>query len=277
MEQNQCSIFNFIDVKAFLKAYRDMRKAADPGFSNLYLCHALGQKNSRGYFNNVVAGRVKIGSTLAERFVKLIGLSGKEEHYFYLLVDYNRAKDATTRERLFREILRRTNAPCRDMNKTALPYYGHWRHAVIRALLDIYDFDGKNYSELAKKLHYKVTVKELKESILLLLELDLISFSTAGFLKLTDKSVTCGKEIERELLLGYQSQNFAQSREVISNPEIKGQKATTMTISVSDDAFDQIKERIDQMRTEIRSIVQQDKQSAQKLYQLNLHLFPQSR
>lgn len=271
------NIYSFIDVKEYLRAYRDMRKTEDPGFSNLYLCHALGQKNSRSYFNNVITGRVKIGATLAERFVQLIGLSGKEEHYFLLLVEYSRAKNASNRERLFREIIRLTHAPCRDMNKAALPYYSHWRHAVIRALLDIYDFDGKNYSELSKMLHHKVTVKELKESILLLLELDLISFNREGYLKLTDKSVTCGKDIEKELLLGYQSQNFAQSREVICNPEIKGQKATTMTISVSEDAFHEIKERIDQMRSEIRSIVQQDSNPAQKLYQLNVHLFPQSR
>lgn len=270
-------IFSFIDVKEYLKAYRDKQKAIDPGFSNLYLCHALGQKNSRGYFNNVVAGRVKIGSTLAERFIKLIGLSGKEKNYFLLLVDYNRAKDAESRERLFREILRLTQAPYRDMDRAALPYYSNWRHAVIRALLDIYDFDGKNYSEMAQKLHHKVSVKEIKESILLLLELDLIAFNEKGFLKLTDKSIVCGKDIQRELLLRYQSQNFAQSREVICNPEIIGQKATTMTISVSEEAFAQIKDRIDQMRSEIRNIVQQDESPAQKLYQMNLHLFPQSR
>lgn len=277
MEKKDLDIFTFIDVKAYLKAYRDTQKAKDPGFSNLYLCHALGQKNSRGYFNNVVSGRIKMGKTIADRFVNLIGLKGKEERYFHLLVDYNKATDANSRERLFREILRQTHAPCRDMDKAALPYYSHWRHAVIRALLDIYDFDGKNYSELAKKLHHKVTVKEIKESILLLLELDLISFNTEGFLKLTEKSVTCGKDIERDLLLGYQSQNFAQSRDVICNPGIKGQKATTMTISVSEESFTQIKDRIDQMRTEIRSIVQQDKNKAQKLYQINVHLFPQSR
>lgn len=277
MEQKELDIFNFIDVKEYLRAYRDMRKAQDPGFSNLYLCHALGQKNSRGYFNNVLAGRVKIGTTLADRFVNLIGLSGKEESYFRLLVDYNRVKDAANRERLFREILRLTNAPSRDMDRAALPYYSHWRHAVVRALLDIYDFDGKNYNELAKMLHHKVSVKEIKESVLLLLELDLITFNDQGLLKLTDKSITCGKDIQQELLLAYQSQNFAQSREVICNPEIKGQKATTMTISVSEDAFDQIKEQINQMRSEIRSIVQQDKSPAQKLYQINLHLFPQSR
>lgn len=277
MENFELDIFTFIDVRAYLTTYRDMRKAADPGFSNLYLCHALGQKNSRGYFNNVIAGRVKIGKTLAERFVKLIGLNGKEERYFQLLVDYSKATDANSRERLFREILRQTHAPCRDMDKAALPYYSHWRHAVIRALLDIYNFDGKNYSELAQKLHHKVTIKELKESILLLLELDLITFNAEGFLKLTDTSVSCGKDIERDLLLGYQSQNFAQSRDVICNPEIKGQKATTMTMSISEEAFEQIKERIDQMRSEIRSIVQQDESPAQKLYQMNLHLFPQSR
>ncbi len=277
MEQNLPNIYEYIDIKSYLKAYRLAQKQSDSGFTNTYICHVLGQKNSKGYFNNVVSGRVRIGATLVDRFIKLLQLSGAEEKYFRVLVQYSQASDGAEQERLFEELLRLNRAPSREMDKKRYPYYSRWYHAVIRALLDIYNFDGSDYRRLSQKLITPLSLVEIRKSVALLLDLELIAFNEAGFLKPTEKAITCGKDIEREILLQYQAKNLEQSRNVIANSAISPQKATTMTVSISEEAFDSIKHRIDQMKAEVRMIVQKDSGVAEKLYQINIHLFPQSK
>ncbi|HMD67268.1 MAG TPA: hypothetical protein VKF42_00220 [Chitinivibrionales bacterium] len=53
-------IFEYIDFKKYLEDYYSKRKSLDPAFSHSYICHRLGQANSKSYFNNVVKGRADL-------------------------------------------------------------------------------------------------------------------------------------------------------------------------------------------------------------------------
>ncbi len=277
MKEKKLSLYQFTDVKIYLRQWRDQRRAADKGFTNQYICHELGQVNSRGYFNNVLSGRVRIGAALVERFVQFLALDRDEAAYFRALVNYSQAVDGVDQSRFFRELLSRNREPSRQMDRKALQYYGEWYHAVVRAALDICDCDGEDFTVLRERIVLSVTEKELRSSVALLQELALIALDENGFWKPTDIALSCGDDIQREVVRAYQASNLALSSRAILDQSIEPQKVTALTVSVSDEAFDQIKKRIDQLRAEVRTIVQQDDAAAEKLYQLNMHLFPQLR
>ncbi len=270
------SVYDFLDVRPYLKAYRESRKEIDPGFTHTYICYELGQKNSKGYFNNVVSGRVKIGPTILERFVALLQLDEEEASYFRVLVSYSQCAEIEERERLFRDLIARNRKNCVELTNKALPYYQHWHYAVIRALLDIVDCDGECVSLLKERLLLPLSDKEIKEALRLLQETGLVSPNEEGLLKPADPIVTPSSEIHKGLLLQYQSMNFGHSKEVIVNPDIRPQKSTTMTLSISTNTYDQIKKRIDELKEEIRSLTRHEDGPAERLYQLNMHLFPHS-
>jgi alpha-D-ribose 1-methylphosphonate 5-triphosphate diphosphatase PhnM len=48
------TVFDYIDFRKYLEDYRKARASNDEGFTHCYICHRLGMKNSRSYFNNII-------------------------------------------------------------------------------------------------------------------------------------------------------------------------------------------------------------------------------
>lgn len=270
------SVFDFVDVKLYLREYRISRKKDDDGFTNIYICYSLGQKNSKGYFNNVINGRVRIGSTLIERFIDLLELKGDEEKYFRELVIYSQSSEPREQEQAFREMVRYNSSDIPKLTEKSISYYLHWRYATVRALLNITSFSGDNWEVLEKELLEPLSNKELRESISLLENLHLIKKNSDGFWKPATAILGHSKEIQQELLLRYQSKNFEHSQLVVTNKEITPQKITTMTLSMSEKSYIKVQEKISNLKDEIRTIVANEEEEKERLYQLNIHLFPQS-
>ncbi len=276
MNQSLPSLFDYTDVKQYLREYRAVRKEIDPGFTNIYICFALGQKNSKGYFNNVINGRVKIGPTIAERFIELLKLNTNEAAYFHALITYSQSTDPNKQEQAFRQMIRHNRTESTELSDQSLAYYLDWKHAVVRALLDVYDFDGNSFKELASQILYPISAKKMEKSFKLLKELDLIAENDDGYWKPTSSAISHSSEIQRELLIRYQAKSFVHSAAVVTDKKIRPQKATSMTLSISEDTYLQIKERVDALKEEIRTLVSTETEDSERLYQLNIHLFPQS-
>lgn len=270
------SVYDYLDVKQFLSDYREIRKSFDHGFTHTYICYALGQTKSKGYFTNVVKGRVKIGPTLVERFVDLLEFDKNEADYFRFLVLYSQCAELDERERLLKELVIRNRNSCVALSDKATPYYENWRYSVIRALLDIVDFDGDDLQFLIDKLLFKITKREIAKALAILEDTGLTYWNEEGYLKPTDSTVTPSSAIHRELLIQNQIHQFGFSQEIMLNPRARPQKVTTMTLSISEATYNDMKERIDTLKAEIRSLARNEQGPAERLYQLNIHLFPQS-
>lgn len=270
------SVYDYLDARKFLRVYREVRRETEPSFTNIYICYVLGQKNSKGYFNNVINGRVKIGPTLVERFINLLELDKKEASYFKVLVKYSQCSDVEEKEKLLRKLIAKNPYNCSEISEDSISYYQHWRHAVIRALLDIVDFDGTDLNYLSSKLLISMNKSEIKKSLDLLEVNGLIAVNNAGFLKPVDKSVTHSSDMEQALLLQYQLMQFGHSQKVMLNKDVRPQKVTSMTLSVSEETYSIIKEKIDNLKSEIRALANSEQGRAERLYQMNLHLFPHS-
>ncbi len=269
-------VYDYLDVRQYLRVYREVRRELEPSFTNIYICYALGQKNSKGYFNNVINGRVKIGPILVERFIKLLDLGKKEAIYFKILVQYSQCAEVKEKEDLLRKLISKNPYSCTEISEDAISYYQHWRHAVIRALLDIVDYDGSNPELLSSKLLLPMKKTEIKRSINLLKTNGLIVRNNKGFYKPLDKIITNSPEVQKALLLQYQMMQFGHSQRVLLSGDVRPQKATSMTLSISEETYTIIKEKIDELKTEIRALANNEQGKAERLFQMNLHLFPHS-
>lgn len=269
-------IYNYYDARKYLRDYRDARKKIDEGFTNLYICFELGQKNSKGYFNNVINGRVRIGSTLVDRFIKLLNLKGDEQNYFRLLVQYTQARTPEERDTLFEQLMRSSKIEGKELSLQVAQFYGEWYHPIIRALMDICDFTGENFAVLRDRMITPISLPQLKHSIKLLDDLGLIRKNEEGIYRPTDAVITSGSgsDIDREILLRFQEKTLNHGRDVVINSDVKPQKITTMTISVSKKTYETIQDRMTQLKHEIRALAQNDAGDSENLYQVAMHLYP---
>ena len=100
--KNRPNIFEFIDFKKFLTAWREAEKEINPGLTHEFLCAKLEQKN-RTYFSDIEKGRKKVGPEVLDRLIKLMGLKGDEIKYFRAIVGYGQPTTYDEREFWFEQ------------------------------------------------------------------------------------------------------------------------------------------------------------------------------
>jgi len=268
------NIFEYNDFRKFINDYQKARHAQDRTFTKSELCKRLGIPNSRSYVNDVINGR-NVTSTFVSRFINILEFTPEQALFFRCLVDFNQSVDPEDRERHFDQLVSLNRTPVKKIEKQTFAYYNEWFHGVVRALLAVYDFND-NYAVLARKLYPALTEKQVKSSISLLLDLKLIKKNEAGFYKPTDKSITTGFYLSDELIKNYQVRCLQLAQNAIIQPHKKPQNITSRTISVSAEGYKRIEKRIQKFSSEIRSVIHKDDKSPDRVYHLDILLFPVS-
>ncbi len=275
MNTKMPDIFEYINFRTYLADYYKIRKENEPGFTHTFICFRLGQVKSKGYFNNVIKGRTNVTTTFINRFIELLELKGNQAHYFRALVNYNQTVCPAEKEYYFEQIIGLNKTPFMIVDKNTYQFYREWYHGAIRALLDIVDFD-EDYRVITSRLYPAISLKQARESINLLKNLGLIKKNNNGFWKPTDKIIITGELIRDELIRQYQIKCCGLAQSVIADDLQRTHRNITMTISVSDTAYNKIIERLTGTKMEIRSIVHKDDCPATKVCHLNMNIFPMS-
>jgi uncharacterized protein (TIGR02147 family) len=269
-------IFTYFDFRKYLADFYRRRKELEPGFSHTYICHRLGQRNSKSYFANVVSGVKTVTAEFINRFVDMLELNAEESKYFRALVSYNQCYNPKEKEYYFDQLIQRNATQKRLISKEEYAFYKEWYHSVIRAILDIYDFND-DYEALAKIVRPPLTVRQVKNSIRLLESLNLIAKNTAGFFKPTDKTVTTEECVRDELIERYQIECLEIAKAAILKKDDQPQEITTNILSISAEGLAKVQNRLNKFREEVRALVQNDTNPADRVYQLDIQLFPNAR
>ena len=269
------NIYDYNNFRKFLKDYQEAKRKQDRHFTKSAICKLLGLPNSRSYFSDVLTRKL-VSNTYIERFVKLLGFDADEARFFRVLVKFNQADNASERELLFEQLISLNKTPKQVLDKDVYEYYTEWHHSAIRATLETFDFK-ENYVILAKKIFPPITEKKARESIALLKRLGFIRKDRKGYLKLVDKSIVASPDIKKELLIQYQLKCIDISKQALIKNRSMHQVFSTNMISISKEGYERLKRRLQKFKTEIRSLVHKDENPADRVYQLNIQLFPNAK
>jgi uncharacterized protein (TIGR02147 family) len=251
------------------------RKSLNRDFTHTYICHRLGQKNAKSYFNNVVKGRTTITPTFIDRFISLLELKPDEAKFFRALVNYNQTTSPNEKEFFFDQIVRLNKTPHQIIDKNAYAYFKDWRHSAVRALLDVVDFKD-DHKALTSRLVPRISLKEARISIALLKRNGLIKQDPRGFWKPSEKVITTGDFIKDAMVKQFQMKYLDLAKTALADDSMKLNRNVTMTVSLSGKAYQRVSERIKQFKLEIRSIIHKDELPPEDVYHINLNFFPMS-
>lgn len=246
----------------------------EPTFTKSWICLRLGLPNSRSYFNDVLNGK-KVTPAYIDRFVAVLELGKEQARFFRVLVKFNQAEEPAERELYFAQLISLNRTPKRTMTPELYRFYGEWYHSAVRAILDIYDFRD-DYAALARRIVPPITVKQAKGSIKLLESLGLIGTDDHGYCRPTDKAIATPDYVKDELLKQYQMQCLELAKKAVMRNRREPHDISTNTISISAEGYERLQKRLHQFRAEVRSLVNKDEQPADRVYQLDIQLFPNS-
>lgn len=269
------SILEYTDFREYLNDFLSEKKKSDYGFSLRYVAGKLGC--NPGFLHRIFKGERKLSPEYQLKLHQVLKLEKKEKKYFDLLVNYNQAKKDLEKEFYFNELKKFKNSKIFTVSQKQYALYGKWYNIAIRELINIipiYDTSDNTCKRIASYLEPSIKVSEIKKSLEILIETGIIEKKMSGRYSLKNKLITTGMEIPIFTVRNILEQFFTLGKEAIERFIRKERVVSTVSLSLSDDGYEQIKLKSEEYRKEILKIAENDMGKLNRVYHMNLQLFP---
>jgi len=266
------SVFEYLEYRDFLKDFYEEKKSEHAFFSYRLFGAKIGMDAS--YLAKVLIKHRHISNTSISNIVAFCGLNEREAEYFETLVHFVKAKSHRESKLLFEKLLSLKNVSAATLLGHQYEFYQKWYHSAIRSILEFDDFRD-DYKTLSEQLSPKITAREAKNSIRLLEKLRLIKKDETGRYRMTDTAITTGPQWHSLAIQTFQEETIRLSLESLSRHPKKHRDVSTITMNVSEQNFQEIRERIKEFRSAVIKYVN-EQSSPDRVVQLNIQLFPLS-
>jgi uncharacterized protein (TIGR02147 family) len=267
-------IFKYIDYRKFLLDYYNEKKKATRYFSYRYFSNKANIK-SPVFLKQVIEGKRNLTLNTIEKFITALNLNKKEAVFFRHLVQFNQAKTAYEKQEHYSVMISMIDyINEHKLSVDQYAYFDNWYNCVVRELVCLYNFND-NWDLLAKSIIPPITPKEAKESVSLLLRLNLIKKQKDGSYVQTNSAITSGTDIVSLARRAFNSKMLLLAKDANQTmpPDIRNISGITMGISKS--CYDVLLAELGAFKERVIAIVNRDEASS-RVYQLNFQLFPLS-
>jgi uncharacterized protein (TIGR02147 family) len=269
------SIFDYFDYRLFLRDYYKQQKVKNPFFSYRYIGNRVAMDSS--FLIKVLQGHLHIANEKIGTFVEVCNLKEKEAVYFETLVYFCKAKTDKERKLFFEKLFTIGKIKSRKLDERQYRFFQNWYHSAVWSLLNFYPFEG-NYSNLAAMLCPEISPRESRQSISLLESLGLIQKNSDGVYRALDRNLTTGREWHSLAISQYQKEMMLRAQESLERDGKEERNISTVTMNISEKLLPEINGMIGTFReTLIQMVNKMDDAATDRVYQLNVQLFPLSR
>ncbi len=265
-------IFEYKSYRVFLKEFISYSQKQNPKYSLRLFAKKIGINPSSVV--RILNGQRNISSDLENRIISTLKLRTRKARYFSLLVKYDQAKRPAEKRiyyeqlRLFRYTKLKTLPPTSD------EYFLHWYNVATRELLNIVQGNADS-NKLSKLLIPHVKPNDIRKSLTILRKLGLIVKNKKKKWVPTDKFVSTPNEWTNTATHSFQCQMADLGRTALDAFPKSDRDISTLTISLSENGLNNVKEIITQARQDILQATASDT-NVTRVYQVNLQLFPLS-
>ncbi len=267
------NVFEYTNYRKFLLDFYHEQKSKNESFSYQIMANKAGFR-SKSFIKLVIDGKKNLTRESALKINSVIKLNEKAFSYFEDLIAFNQAKTLKLRN-LFFEKLSGYNPrnPARLVLQYEYEFYSKWYHNTIREIVTAIQFK-EDYSWLARQLNPPISPKQAKESVQLLLKLNLIQKDENGY-QLTDKILTTGDEVKSLAVSNFHFQNLNLAAKSIESTSSGERDISCLVAGLSLENFHVVKEEIQKFRKRILEIAQQE-ENVNRVYHINFQFFPSS-
>jgi uncharacterized protein (TIGR02147 family) len=271
------TIAEYTDYRKFLKDYYLDRKKTIRNFSYKMIAEGAGL-SSASFVRTVIEGGKNLTKESTVRFARALRLKKKAAEYFEYIVFFSQAKDLRTKEQYLKKIdgFRRRNKPDLLLPKE-YDYLRNWLHAVVREAVELPSFEG-NPDKIAAGFVFRVSPDDIRKSIDFLLANGFLTKDEQGRLTKVAKTIST-IDIPRndELVLiakKYHLRMLELAGKALLELPKEERNVTNTTLSMSGKSYELALKRIEAMRYELLELAAAEDEGADRVYQLNVNLFP---
>ncbi len=269
------SIFEYTNYRNFLQDYYSWAKKNIRGFSHrAFLARA--EMSGPNYLKRVMEGVHKLTDNSIPKFAKAMELSEKDANYFKYLVYFNQAKVLNDKDKYF-EILMDLKSEHNPnlIEKDQYEYYKNWYNVAIREILSYFDYND-NPDALGKEISPPQSPRKVKQSLELLVKLDLIRKKPDGGYEIMDHAIKTGGEVNSLLIPKFHLAMAKLGVEGITAYKKADRYYSSLTMSASQEVYEDLIKMIREFRKKLAERVAEEP-TPDRAYHLNLQLFPVSK
>jgi uncharacterized protein (TIGR02147 family) len=274
-QDSKTSIFEYLDYRLFLHDHIEERKKDNPHFSIRMVAYKLGC--NPGFFTRVLKGTRNLSPQYVLKLGELLKLTTKQKHYFELLVNYNQAKKQVEKDHYFHQLDIFRTSKVKETSVAQHAMYSQWYYVVLRELIDILPCrvaSEETFRSLARYFEMKVTPEQIKQALGILDGLGILRRKPDGTFTVRERFISSGIDIPQVVVNRVLLQFMELAKMAVDRFPRQERSLSTLTFSVSEKGYEKIREKLDQYRREILSIVSEGGDPVNRVYHLNMHLFP---
>jgi uncharacterized protein (TIGR02147 family) len=266
----ECSIFEYLDYREYLKDHYEASKRRFSFFSYRYISVKTGLDAS--FYVKVLQKQMHLSLKSLPGIIRFLGLNKKECEYFTLLVRFNRAKQQDETRLYFEKLIEFRELNTGTLNADKYEYFSKWYYVAMRELLNYYRFKG-DYKSLGEQLNPPISEAKARKAIELLERLNLLKKNENGEFELTEQFVTTGESWNSLAIENFQKEMIRMAETSIDRLPKKDRETSTVTISMSRSSFNAMKDRIREFRKELLEMARME-QEPDGVFQINFQIFP---
>jgi uncharacterized protein (TIGR02147 family) len=269
------SIYSFTSYRDYLAALYAEGKKRYYRFSYRDFAEAVGGV-SAGTLRLIIKGQRGMMPAHARKLGEHLGLSPRQLDYFLLMVSYERSGDSKERHEIYLQLSRlRMHGASARLEAHQYRYLSEWYTVVIRELVKNKPLDGLDYTCLAQQVKPPITPAQARKSVEILLELELLQRDSEGVARVTNNFLQTPREVHSLAARAFHAAMISLGGESIERVPSQERALAAMTLYLSPQAFDKVRDVMQQAQAQILELLKEDR-DATRVYQLNYQLFPVS-
>lgn len=264
-------IFKYSECRKFIKDYIQELKNSNPRLSQRNIALKTGIDPS--FFSKIINGKRRISYTFGMRLAQLMKLTKPQRDFFELLIRCDQAKSSAEYMTIKEKIVVKVQSRLAAIKPDQSSFYSKWYNTVIRELLNVIVFKD-DYESLSKMIIPMIKPHQVRVAVSLLKELQVIKETENGTLILSEQFITTDRNIPVPIIHDFQSQMINLAKTALVNVDKDSREISTITLSLSEDSFRKVRQRIIDLRNELFQIAHDEKNQMAGVYQINFQAFP---
>lgn len=266
-------IFEFVNYRSFLSTYFEDAKKRNLHWSYEAWAKKLGLKNNSSILK-IIHGQREAGSTISKKLAEYFGFNNDERIYFEDLIRLSKAKNdpglsVAIIEKIQKQFPKKTY---RLLNEKEFSAISHWWFYAIRQMTKLKNFKNDPVW-ISKKLNFKVSPKEVRKAIQIMLELGLLRYEKeSDSLKISKECLNTSDDIASEAIKRFHEEMLSHAKKAIRSISVAEREISGCTITIAKEDMQKAKDLIRHFEEEFCKLL--DKKNGNEVYQLNIQLFP---
>jgi uncharacterized protein (TIGR02147 family) len=265
-------IYRYTNYRKLLKDYFDQKKQNNKKFSLQFFADKAGFK-ARDHILRIMNGHSNVSYQGGQKLASAMELTEKETEYFTNLILFNQAKTHNEKECYFKKMSQICKSvTTQQLREDQYNYFSEWYFGALRSFLPLFNFSN-DFTSIGKFLDPPISSQQVQKAINLLLNLGLMTIDEDNHYHVASSSVTSGDEVSSVALNSFHRQSLELAIRSINKTPADQRDISGVTMSVSQDSFNKIKNEIKAFRKKIISIAENDS-NEDRVVQFNMQLFP---